>query len=232
MAENSNPARENRILDAAISLVVRYGYDKTTMDEIAHDAGVSKGALYLHFKGKEALFETLLLRETEYLARELLRRMDAEPGGFTLFSLYRHTLIIVAENLLLRALFTRDRRLLGDYARRMRDRVVVAQGFGMSVEFVKRYQAFGIIRDDIPPETVIYILAMIRHGLLTMDEVPGITPPLETLGAVLGDVVERGMGGKGGDASSRAEAAAALRQLLEWGIEAIRQLREKGEQRS
>ena len=39
--------RPTRILNTAGRLMTRYGYDKTTMDEIAREAGVSKGALYL-----------------------------------------------------------------------------------------------------------------------------------------------------------------------------------------
>ena len=63
MAASGQHEREQRILDAAANLIAHYGYDKTTVDEIAREAGVSKGAIYLHFKSKEDLFEALLLRE-------------------------------------------------------------------------------------------------------------------------------------------------------------------------
>ena len=61
MSENSE--RAERILDAANRLFVRYGYDKTTVGEIADEARVSKGAIYLHWKSKEDLFEALIFRE-------------------------------------------------------------------------------------------------------------------------------------------------------------------------
>jgi AcrR family transcriptional regulator len=41
------------ILDAADRLLVRYGYQKMTVDDLAQEAGVGKGTIYLHFAGKE-----------------------------------------------------------------------------------------------------------------------------------------------------------------------------------
>ncbi|MEM7028378.1 MAG: helix-turn-helix domain-containing protein, partial [Chloroflexota bacterium] len=43
MTKSDNKEREERILDAASNLFVHYGYDKTTVDDIAREAGVSKG---------------------------------------------------------------------------------------------------------------------------------------------------------------------------------------------
>jgi len=45
-----------QVLDAASRLFLHYGFKKTTMDEIASQVGISKGALYLHFKSKEQIF--------------------------------------------------------------------------------------------------------------------------------------------------------------------------------
>ena len=50
---SANVERERRILDAAVRLIAHYGYDKTTVGDIAHEAGVSKGAVYLHWPGKD-----------------------------------------------------------------------------------------------------------------------------------------------------------------------------------
>jgi len=45
-----------RILDVATELFLHYGYKRTTVDEIATAAGISKGSVYLHFNSKEAVF--------------------------------------------------------------------------------------------------------------------------------------------------------------------------------
>ena len=46
---------------AARQRFLHYGFKKTTIDEIAQDAGVGKGTVYLHFAGKDALLLTLIL---------------------------------------------------------------------------------------------------------------------------------------------------------------------------
>ncbi|MBD9725552.1 helix-turn-helix domain containing protein [Streptomyces caniscabiei] len=48
--------RVGRILDAALTVFSQYGYAKTTMQDIARAAGMSRAALYLHFSTKEDLF--------------------------------------------------------------------------------------------------------------------------------------------------------------------------------
>lgn len=48
--------KTQRILDAALAVFCRYGYRKTSMLDIAQAAGMSRAALYLHFKNKEDVF--------------------------------------------------------------------------------------------------------------------------------------------------------------------------------
>ncbi|MEG0880867.1 MAG: TetR family transcriptional regulator [Janthinobacterium sp.] len=48
--------KTQRILDAALPVFCRYGYRKTSMLDIAQAAGMSRAALYLHFKNKEDVF--------------------------------------------------------------------------------------------------------------------------------------------------------------------------------
>jgi len=45
--------REAQILRAATAVMIRQGYDKTTISDIAEEAGVSRGTVYLYFKEKE-----------------------------------------------------------------------------------------------------------------------------------------------------------------------------------
>jgi AcrR family transcriptional regulator len=48
--------RTEHILDAALTAFCQYGYGKTTMQDVARAAGMSRAALYLHFPSKEDLF--------------------------------------------------------------------------------------------------------------------------------------------------------------------------------
>jgi len=49
-------ARRRRLLDAALATFLRYGFRKTSMEEVARAGQLSRQALYLHFATKEELF--------------------------------------------------------------------------------------------------------------------------------------------------------------------------------
>lgn len=51
--------KREAIFDAALELFGRYGYRRTSIDDIARAAGVAKGTVYLYVENKEALFRTL-----------------------------------------------------------------------------------------------------------------------------------------------------------------------------
>lgn len=57
--------RHQRILAAAEQLFATQGFAKTTVDEIATAAGVSKGLLYQHYESKEALLFAIWMRLVE-----------------------------------------------------------------------------------------------------------------------------------------------------------------------
>ena len=52
----------DRIVKAAISVFGQVGYDVAAMSEVATQAGVAKGTLYLYFPSKEKLFEEIYLQ--------------------------------------------------------------------------------------------------------------------------------------------------------------------------
>ncbi len=51
-----------RILDAAETRMIRFGYRKVLMDEIAKDLAMSKNTIYKHFQSKIEIAETLFAR--------------------------------------------------------------------------------------------------------------------------------------------------------------------------
>lgn len=54
----TNPLSQ-RFLDSALELFARHGFHRTSMADVATAAGASRAALYLHFKDKTALFDSL-----------------------------------------------------------------------------------------------------------------------------------------------------------------------------
>lgn len=62
---------KNLILDKAQERFDRFGFKKTTMDEISRDCKISKKTIYEHFKDKENLFTCLFTRESRK-ARDII----------------------------------------------------------------------------------------------------------------------------------------------------------------
>lgn len=62
---------KDKIINVASKLFSRYGFYKTSMDEIAKIARKAKGSLYYHFKSKEELFTAVVASEIQNLKTEL-----------------------------------------------------------------------------------------------------------------------------------------------------------------
>jgi AcrR family transcriptional regulator len=77
--------RRQQILDAAERVLVRRGLDDMTMADVAQEAGVAKGTVYLYFVSKAELLAEL---RTRYLDR-LIDAMDPGPAGSTAAQLDR-----------------------------------------------------------------------------------------------------------------------------------------------
>jgi AcrR family transcriptional regulator len=197
MADSDNQERADRILDAASKLIVHYGYDKTTVSDIAREAGVSKGAIYLHWSSKEALFEALIFREADVVIQAMLARVEADPDAGSIFGLYQHAIVTAIENPLMHAVLTK--------------------------EMVKQLQDAHVIRADLDVDVVSYILTLIRYGFLTVHDVipDDQTPPLLEVGKTLGMLLERALAPEGGGDKE------AGKIVLENTLQALREYMER-----
>jgi AcrR family transcriptional regulator len=73
LGENGSKKDLNReaILKIAQEIFSKYGYKKTTLDDIANAVRKGKSSLYYYFKSKEDLFQAVVMKEVELLAKEL-----------------------------------------------------------------------------------------------------------------------------------------------------------------
>ena len=160
-----------RILDAAKTRIIRFGFDKTTINDIAREAGIAKSTLYLRWKTRDAIFGALLWRETRLYVEDWLARMEADPQGGTFSAIYKHALLALWDNPFLVALFTSDQRVLGRYMQRPEMQGFVQQRFGLSRLILTRLQAVGAIRRDVNLEAAIFVINSLQYGLLKIGEV-------------------------------------------------------------
>jgi AcrR family transcriptional regulator len=98
--------RREQILGVARAIFAEKGYEATSVEEIAHRAGISKPVVYEHFGGKEGLYAVLVDREVRALldgisdalvtdhprakleraALALLAYIEEEPDGFRILT--------------------------------------------------------------------------------------------------------------------------------------------------
>lgn len=67
------------LLEAATKVFSRRGYDKASLDEVAEEAGFTKGAVYSNFKGKEDLFLATVDAHFEQRLEAVRRVLAEEP---------------------------------------------------------------------------------------------------------------------------------------------------------
>jgi AcrR family transcriptional regulator len=70
----------DELLAAALRVFARRGYREAGVDEIAAEAGYSKGALYWHFSGKAELFMTLLEERIDAPMRDRVALLASAPA--------------------------------------------------------------------------------------------------------------------------------------------------------
>jgi AcrR family transcriptional regulator len=183
---------EQRILEAAKALFVHYGYDKTTMNEIAEKAGVAKSTLYLRWKKKEELFEALVLRESRDYSEDWFRRVEEDPNGGTYAMWMRHALESFFGRPFLTALYRRDKRVMGVMLKHFGENNMFLQRYLTGLQFFEMMQAANLARKDIDVRSFVYLLNSMHFGLLHMSEMipETVAPPIETVMQTMASVIE------------------------------------------
>lgn len=160
--------RKKRILDAAMELFIRHGYDKTTIAEVARLAGIGKGSLYLHFDNKGEVLEALFLRELHAFSEAWLCAVMAAAAGGTLGGMYKAMIQALQSNPFMSAVFRRDGAMLGNYLLHRPQSIVQASATGQMTrhEVIAQMQAAGAIRDDLSAKVIARIIDMLAQGML------------------------------------------------------------------
>jgi TetR/AcrR family transcriptional regulator, regulator of autoinduction and epiphytic fitness len=76
--QRTDSARQEQVLSVALEVFGRYGFRKTSMDEVARSADISRQGLYLYFASKEALFRAAVRQELDTALTEASRCLDEE----------------------------------------------------------------------------------------------------------------------------------------------------------
>jgi AcrR family transcriptional regulator len=150
-------ARRAQILDAARRAFARHGYEGATVKVLEAETGLSRGAIFHHYRDKEALF--LALAEDD-----AARTADVVAA---------HGLVQV-----MRELRDKDAGWLGvqlEVRRRLRTDPAFAQAWAERQEAVRdatrtrleRQRALGVVRSDVPVDLLVDFLRLVLDGLVS-----------------------------------------------------------------
>ena len=222
--------RADRILDAAAELVLRWGYKKTTIDDIARQAGVAKGTIYLHWKTREDLFMALLTREDLKLAEDMKQRIASDPEGATLRGFVKQTTTALIKNPLMKALFLNDTDMLGEIANREYSSATYPQRIENYKIYLEFLRSHGLVSTDIGIREQTYIFSAVWIGFLLVD--PWMPDEFkvsdEEMVEMLADTMQRALEprntatGSAIDAGTLQKASIALNQYLDQEVNEVK----------
>lgn len=157
-------AKAQRILDAASTLILRYGYHKTTIDDIAREAGVGKGTLHLHWNTREALFTALILREKVAMAEDIKQRLADDPAGAALRGLLKHAALALMHRPLLKAALLRDTEVFGKLVQREQSNALSTEVLAGFTTYLEALREQGLVRTDLPLHALAALFSSIFVG--------------------------------------------------------------------
>ncbi len=159
--------REQAILDVTADLLLRHGYNKLTMSDVAEAIGLNRRLIYLLFPSKDALIEALLLREMNTYVDMWSHYLDRDPLGGTVASVYGSLLAVLKQLPLMTAMYIRDEQTFGKYLSRPGSLFAYwPPDPGSTRDFLQAMQEIGAVRQDINTRAVAFILDALSQSIL------------------------------------------------------------------
>jgi AcrR family transcriptional regulator len=173
-----DPTLHARIVKAAYDHLVAYGYSALTMDALAHELGVSKKTLYVHFRSKDELVEAALEGFASGI-RQLADQLFAKENQSFATKFRGLVEAMIKRFSKLNPIMLRDlQRFAPQIYAKIDDlrRTNIPYVFGRAI---RDGQALGAVRSDIDPALAIEFWRIAISGLLQPDNLERLGLPPE-----------------------------------------------------
>jgi AcrR family transcriptional regulator len=190
MGEIHNQAAD-RLIVAAETQFRRFGYRRTTIEDITAEADTGKGSLYLHFESKRALYMAVVETSLErFVARTADILVDPQPAPTRLRALVALTVEHYGDDELLRASLFGQGGLVDGEVSRMAAQIQRTRIRSLLEELLVAGQGEGSVRADINVEAAASVLfeigwAVVRSALEGTNDFP-LESALSTLNGIVG----------------------------------------------
>src|ERR1700758_464971 len=176
-ASTAGRQRADRILDSARDLLLRWGYRRVTIDELAAQAGVGKGTIYLHWRSREDVFHAVSSREAAAMTDAIVDALRTDPAEVALHRYLRRLFVEAMDRPVLRALYTRDADTLGTFLAAAHHHRLEESKLGVNRDYLGVLAAEGMLRPDLQLKDLDYTLPTIVFGFFGAE--PFLPPSLD-----------------------------------------------------
>ncbi len=153
-----------QIIDAAIRVLARQGYARTSLLEIAKEAGMSKGALHYHYPTKEALIHAVLETACNVVQARTLQAWSPSDNPFEALRKSLEELWATRVERTNEALVVADLLALSLYDESLRPKL--AEFYELGAQQIRDYLEENLIAVGLEPRIPLDILPRIVIGLL------------------------------------------------------------------
>ncbi|WP_312521499.1 TetR/AcrR family transcriptional regulator [Anaerospora sp.] len=138
----------NRILDNVKERLDRFGFKKTTMDEISKDCKISKKTIYEHFKDKEDMVTCLFVRECHKAMEIIFSHMgEIEDPLEKLIQLIRTSVWYFREDIFITRLLKNDEALYSAFLSRKYHALIDQEIISIIAAIIREGKEQGKFRD-------------------------------------------------------------------------------------
>ncbi|MTI56589.1 TetR/AcrR family transcriptional regulator [Geosporobacter ferrireducens] len=157
------------ILQVAEFILLRYGYSKSTIDEIASVAKLGKGTIYLHWKSKDELFQALFNKISAEIIQQVLLEVQKNKSLVNFDKLVSTIYRMCYDRELIVALFTKDNKLLGRFLDKKNTSQSQETKFKSLMDSIQMYRQYHLVKEDMPIELQVHTIHMLLISIFTYD---------------------------------------------------------------
>ncbi|KUH95944.1 transcriptional regulator [Mycobacterium sp. IS-1556] len=166
---NARRARADRILDTAKDLLLRWGYRRIRIDEVAKRSGVGKGTVYLHWRTREQLLSAVGTRETAEMVDAVVAAIRADPLQVMPHRLMRRVFMEAMHRPVLRAIYTQDTDTMDALVADSSQKAMGGANFAGWREYLSILDEHGLLGEGLTAQDVHYPLTASVFGFFAAE---------------------------------------------------------------
>jgi TetR/AcrR family fatty acid metabolism transcriptional regulator len=193
MARKKDEEKRKKILDAATKVFARVGFSNTRIQDVAQEAGIAHGTVYLYFKSKDDLFISIFQESLgeliDYISSEVQKKDSAEDKLRRMISLQ---LDVIEENPDLTKLilieFPRTGNFLTD-----RNIDVLSNYIDVIGDVLKNGIEEGIFSTNVKPDIIATMIYAAMQGIATRWILDGMSYSIKTIDVEISEIFLKGL---------------------------------------